>query len=157
MQFQISPVAKIPSAIPLLADWHHQEWQHLNSQNYNLKARITDYEQIAATKVFPAMLVAHKNQTPLGSIRLIENDMDTHPELSPWIASLYVSEEYRRLGIGTALIANIETTAIELNFKKIYLFTENHQAIYKRQRWEIFSNEMYFNQNVTIMHKQLHE
>ena len=155
MHFQISPITDIRSAIPLLANWHHQEWPHLNSKSYDLKARITDYEKIAEAKTFPAMFVAHRNGNPLGSARLIDNDMDTHPELSPWLASLYVLKEFRHQGIGSALIRKIENTATELNFETIYLFTEDKQSIYNKQAWQILANETYCDQAITIMHKRL--
>ncbi len=156
MQYQISPLADIRSAIPVLAEWQHQEWQHLNSESYDLSARIADYQQIAEANSFPVMFVAHKNGRPLGSARLIDNDMDTHPELNPWLASLYVYKDYRHKGIGSALIHQIENTAATLNFETIYLFTEDKQSIYKKQAWKILANETYYNEAVTIMHKHLH-
>ena len=155
MHFQISPIADIRSVIPMLAGWHHHEWQHLNNQNYDLNSRIIDYKNIADAKSFPIMLVAHNNKTPLGSVRLIDNDTDTHSELSPWLASLFVYKDYRHQGIGTALIKEIEKAAVKLNFKTIYLYTEDKQAIYQKQAWQIFANEIYYDQAVTIMHKPL--
>lgn len=157
MRYQISPLADIKSAIPVLATWHHQEWLHLNDPDYNLNVRIADYEQIANANSFPAMFVAHQNMKPLGSVRLIAEDMDTHPELSPWLASLYVHQDYQRKGIGSALIKKIEHTAGKLNFKTIYLFTEDKQAIYKNLAWQVFANETYLNQAVTIMSKTLRD
>ncbi|VAW91025.1 hypothetical protein MNBD_GAMMA21-2074 [hydrothermal vent metagenome] len=101
------------------------------------------------------MFVAHQNSTPLGSARLVENDMDTHPELYPWLASLYVHQDYRQNGIGSALIKIIEKAATELNFKSIYLFTEDMQTLYINHGWEVYSKEQYYDQTVTIMSKYL--
>ncbi len=155
MHFKISPLAEITSAIPVLANWHHQEWKHLNDPAYDLSARINDYEKIIDADSFPAMFVAHNEDTALGSVRLIDDDMDTHPELTPWLASLYVHPDYRHKGIGSALIQTIEDTASKLNFKTIYLFTEDKQTIYQKQDWQIYANEIYYDQAVTIMCKTL--
>lgn len=153
MLFQISPLNAIPAAIEKLADWHHQEWQHLNDPAYDLKARITEYETY--TNHYPTMFVAHQNSTPLGSARLVENDMDTHPELYPWLASLYVHQDYRQNGIGSALIKITEKAATDLNFESIYLFTEDMQTLYLNHGWEVYSKEQYYDQAVTIMSKHL--
>ena len=155
MQFQISPVAQIASSISILASWHHQQWQHLNDPIYDLKARIADYRNIANANQYPAMFVAHQNSRPLGSIRLVENDMETHSELSPWLASLYVHQDYRRNGIGTALIRTIEIVTSELKFKTIYLFTEDKSFLYEKMGWQVHCNEIYYNQATTIMKKIL--
>lgn len=155
MPYQISPLAEVISSIPVLAEWHHREWQHLNSDSYDLEARIHDYRQTALSAHLPVMYVAHLNDNPLGSARLVKNDMQTHPELSPWLASLYVHEQYRRQGIATALIKSIESAALERQFRTLYLFTENQQPLYKNLAWQVISEETYFNEKVTIMEKKL--
>jgi len=155
MQFQISPLSDLPSAISMLADWHHQQWQHLNDPAYDLSARIADYKDLISSQPYPVMFVAHQDGTAFGSVRLIENDMDTHPELSPWMASLFVHEKYRLNRIGSALIQVIEKAAISLNFELIYLYTEDMQKLYKKHGWKIQSDEKYHDQSVTIMSKQL--
>ncbi len=153
MLFQISPLSAIPAATETLAGWHHHEWLHLNDPAYDRKARIAEYKTY--TTPYPAMFVAHHKTTPLGSARLVENDMDSHPELSQWLASLYVHQNYRQNGIGVALIQTIEKAATELNFESIYLFTEDMQTLYKKQGWEVYLTEEYYDQSITIMRKQL--
>ena len=37
------------------------------------------------------MFVATCEQTVIGTASLIECDMETHPEWSPWLASVYVA------------------------------------------------------------------
>ncbi len=155
MRFQISPIAEIASSISILAGWHHQQWYHLNEPGYDLKARTIDYQKIINTNHYPTMFVAHHNSTPLGSIRLVNNDMDSHPELSPWLASLFVHQDYRSNGIGTALIRTIEKVASKLKFETIYLFTEDTQSLYQKMGWHVHANETYYNQSVTVMNKHL--
>jgi len=155
MQYQISPLAKLTSSIPTLAAWHHKQWQHLNSKQYTLAARIRDYQQTARRHDMPVMYVAHQDYVPLGSARLVQNDMDIYTELSPWLASLYVDERYRHQGIASALIKTIETAACNGKFQKIYLYTENSQPLYTNLAWQVLAEETYYNEAVTIMQKTL--
>jgi len=53
-------------------------------------------------------LLAFDNQELIGTVCLKVHDMDTRPDLSPWLAGLYVVAPWRRLGIGAKLVAVIE-------------------------------------------------
>lgn len=155
MNYRISPLARVSEFIPLLARWHHEQWHHLNDRSYDLAARIKDYEQTAVSQTIPLMFVAHTEEQPLASARLVEHDMDNHPELTPWLASLYVAESYRHHGIATALIKTIETAARAEQFKRLYLYTEDSQSLYEKLSWRILATEVYHDADVCIMYKDL--
>lgn len=155
MDYQIEPLATHPELIPLLAQWQHQEWQHLNPPSYDLQSRIEEYQQAISTSGLPVMLVAHHNGQALGSIRLIENDMASHPELGPWLASLYVHPDFRGQGIAMHLISEIENVARQLGFQHIYLYTEDRQLMYQRLGWQKQFSEHYYNKEVEVMTKVL--
>ena len=73
------------------------------------------------------MLVAVQNNKVIGTAALDDYDMDTHPELSPWIASLYVEKNHRKKGAGAALVRRIIEEARSSNIKKLYLFTHDQE------------------------------
>ena len=152
LNYQIEPLVNHPEFIPLLAKWHHEQWQHLNPASYDLQARINDYQHATSTNI-PAMLVAYKNDQPLGSVRLIEHDMENHPELTPWLASLYVHPDSRGQGIGSSLIQEIEKLAQQLGFMQLYLYTEDKHQLYKRLGWQELFREDYYDQQVIVMSK----
>lgn len=155
MPFQIDPLATHPELIPVLAQWHQQEWQHLNPPSYDLQARIMEYHQAVSSTALPQMWLAHNNGQALGSARLIEHDMETHPELNPWLASLYVHPEFRRQGIATRLIKKVEFVAQQLGFHRLYLYTEDRQHMYQQLGWLEQFREEYFDEMVVVMAKQL--
>lgn len=158
MHCRIDHLAKYPGLIPVLARWHHRQWQHLNPASYDLQARINDYQQTATDPIsLPQMLIAHINGHALGSARLVVSDMDTHPELTPWLASLYVPPDFRRQGIATRLIAEIENSAKQLGFESLYLFTEDRKNMYQKLGWQEQFSENYFNERVFVMVKNLHK
>lgn len=158
MHFKIDRLAKYPGLIPVLAKWHHRQWQHLNPESYDEQARREDYLRATAdTTSLPQMLVAHINGHALGSARLIKNDMDTHPELTPWLASLYVPPDFRRHGVATRLITEIETMAKQFGFDQIYLFTEDKTAMYSKLGWSELFREKYYGEEVSVMTKSLLE
>jgi GNAT superfamily N-acetyltransferase len=61
-------------------------------------------EPMMGGKDVPVALVAHEQGEYLGSVLLIENDLDDRPQYTPWIAALWVEPEFRRQAIAAKLI-----------------------------------------------------
>ena len=102
--WQIDHLADYPDAIPTLARWHHEQWKHLNPGD-RVEQRIVRYKahlgkgQIPATFVALNRLETQSDRVPaglLGSASLIGYDMDTRPDLSPWLASVSASSSQSR-------------------------------------------------------------
>ncbi len=55
----------------------------------------------------PTTFVALKDGKPAGSASLVNLDLSSRQELSPWLAAVYVSPEHRNQGIGAALVNRV--------------------------------------------------
>jgi len=95
--------AKVAIFIEQLAQWHHQEWLHLNP-GATFEQRLARYQKSLATADLPEIFVAYKGEQLLGSVSLEREDMDTRKFLTPWLASLFVALEQRNKGIASQLI-----------------------------------------------------
>ncbi len=69
----------------------------------------------------PLALVAHDSGRYLGSVLLIENDLDDRPQNSPWIAALWVEPEVRRKGIAASLMEAARKEASKRGYGVCYL------------------------------------
>ncbi|CAH1673038.1 MULTISPECIES: GNAT family N-acetyltransferase [unclassified Chelatococcus] len=69
----------------------------------------------------PSALVASIGTEFLGTVSLIDSDMDERPAYSPWIAALWVDPEHRRQGIGAALVEAAATMAFAAGNDTVYL------------------------------------
>ncbi|WP_425467758.1 GNAT family N-acetyltransferase [Phreatobacter stygius] len=69
----------------------------------------------------PCALIAASGERFVGTVSLIESDMDERPQYSPWIAALWVDPEHRRQGIGAALVKAAATRAFEAGIGMLYL------------------------------------
>ncbi len=82
----------------------------------------------------PLSLVAHEGDRYIGSVLLIENDLDERPQYAPWIAALWVEPEYRRSGIAAELIRSVVIEAGKIGCKSCYLCaTPEKRAYYLKQ------------------------
>jgi len=105
---QIGYLADHAAFVPTLARWHHAQWSYL-SPGDSVERRIAGLRKQSGRRQIPTTFVAYDttkagDKVLIGSASLIAQDMDTRPELSPWLASVYVAAEHRRQGIGSSLV-----------------------------------------------------
>ena len=82
----------------------------------------------------PQTYIAKCNDELVGFVSIWNNDLPFRQDLTPWLAGLYVKEEYRGKGIGTLLQKKCIDVVRELGYKKLYLITE-HENYYERNGW----------------------
>lgn len=154
MLIELLDLKQQPQHLAQLATWHHREWSHLNPQQ-NLHLRQKEMQSHLGQAFIPTTFIATEQEVLIGSAAIIESDMDTHPELTPWLASVYVKPECRGKGIGTDLV-NYTMQQSKMNgLDKLYLFTPDQEIFYKNLGWTIMKEEEYRDIAVTIMSVQL--
>jgi N-acetylglutamate synthase-like GNAT family acetyltransferase len=155
LAMQILDLREEPQHIPILAAWHHHQWSSLNPDG-SLEKRIAKMQDYLSDDFVPSTLIA-KTDKLLGSAAIVENDMDTKPELTPWLASVFVAPQYRNQGIGSRLVKQLMQQAKQTGIEAIYLFTPDQVNFYQKLGWEVFSSEEYRGHSVTIMWVRLAE
>jgi len=141
--------------INTLARWHQDEWGYLNP-NGNLQKRLDKMQMFLQTKFIPSMYIATDNQL-LGSAACVEHDMDNRLDLSPWLASVYVSKTFRTQGIGSKLVQHVMDQARAHKIDTLYLFTPDQESFYARLGWQVLEETIYHGHAVTIMSVALNQ
>jgi N-acetylglutamate synthase-like GNAT family acetyltransferase len=136
---QIAYLVDHPSFIATLARWHYAQWNYL-SPGDSVERRIAGLRKHSGRRQIPTTFVAYNtteagDEVVVGSASLIAQDMDTRPELSPWLASVYVAVEHRRQGIGSALVHRVVEEAAALSVERLYLFTPDQERFYAGLGW----------------------
>ncbi len=148
---RIESIAEHPGLIETVARWQFGEWGHLEPGD-SLEARIAYLTRQAANPGrIPATFIALEGNEPLGSASVVESDMDTHPELTPWLASVYVKPEARGRGVGRALVRRVMDEVAALGIARLYLFTEDARGLYEQLGWHEIGAENFQGIDVTIM------
>jgi len=136
--------------IPTLARWHYEEWRHLNPDK-TIEQYIARLHSHMGRKQIPTTFVALSGGILLGSSSLVAYDMDIHRDLSPWLASLYVSPIYRSRGVGSALVHRVIKEAEALDVDALYVFTPDREGFYIRLGWSTVERTEYRGYEVAIM------
>jgi GNAT superfamily N-acetyltransferase len=116
---RISDLREVPAFADTVADrgWHAW-WTGSGVTLADYRAHL---DPMVARGGLPFALVAHDGAAYLGSVLLIENDLDARPGYAPWIAALWVDPAQRRQGVAAALIAAARAGAARLGHATCFL------------------------------------
>lgn len=151
---EIAPLTDKQEFVSELAALHHAEWSHLNPSLTQQK-RAEAIAKAAGKDGIPAIFIATSGSQLIGSAALVQQDMDTKPDLSPWLAAVYVKEGFRHQGIATELIARCESEAVRSKVKTWYLYTEFASKLYEKLGWRHMERCEYKGVMVDVMCKQI--
>lgn len=157
--------------IPQLAAGIFSEWKSMYTrQNKNISDIEKNCHKRAITNKIPLTMIAietkdenknkticiseDNNKTLLGSVTLKVNDMSSHPELTPWLAGVFVFPQFRGRGIGKILIAHAENIAKDIfHAKTIYLYTGSSEGLYIKTGYTVRERIKRNDKELVIMEK----
>jgi len=82
---------------------------------------------------------------------LVEHDMDTRMDLSPWLAGVFVAPEHRRRGVGATLVERVIDDATALGVQRFHLYTPSTEHFYSRRGWLLVEHTTYRGADVAVM------
>ena len=139
-----------PEFIPLVARWNWEEWSDLLPCD-SCEAFADDLRRRTRRDSIPITFLALDDGVPVGTASLIADDLETRPELTPWLASLYVAPERRGSGLGKMLALHAVEAARGFGIATLYLYTPGQEAFYRRLGWAFFEASEYRGHSITIM------
>lgn len=165
MGVRIEPLTGHDHLAALLADWHHREWGHLYAADV--------WDRTDAEREFVAMAQAGSNDLTwvafddaaadtsadavLGSVSLVaSDDLDGYDHLTPWLASLFVTDAARGRGVGTALVDALLEAAREAGHEVVYLFTSGQQHFWASRGWSVVDHIDTEGHPATVMARSTH-
>lgn len=149
-------LAAEPEHIPTLATWHQREWAHLNPGG-TLEKRMDKMQRYLDDGLVPSTFVCKYDGQLAGSAAIVESDIDSRPELTPWLASVFVAPAFRRRGLGSELVKHAMRQAALAGIRSLYLFTPDRAAFYQKLGWQTVSKEDYRGCAVTVMQVDLQQ
>jgi len=94
-------------------------WQPNGSRSTTSSTRLRDERGCQA--LIPFALVAHDGERFLGTSSVIASDLEARPQLTPWVAAVWVEEDARRRGVGAALVNRAAQDCFALGVSRAYL------------------------------------
>jgi N-acetylglutamate synthase-like GNAT family acetyltransferase len=134
LPFTISDLRQRPAFFDTVADRIWQAWWKPDNHPLDLIAgRLR--ENLTDTPI-PLALVAHDGDAFLGTASVIPSDLAERPQLTPWIAAVWVEPQARQRGIGRALVNHATQDCFVLGFRRVYLCARpQRSAFYEGLGW----------------------
>ena len=126
-----------PDLIPVFARWLKAAFapnrRHVTEATY--QARLTAPPDPASG--LPRAWFALASSEPVGCARLVAADHADRPDLTPWLASVFVAPDWRRRGIASALVQTVQAATQASGFPALYLYTPDQARLYARQGFTV--------------------
>jgi GNAT superfamily N-acetyltransferase len=155
-EITVIPIADRPDLVPVIARWlweaFSQDDGHSLDQTQALVA--TSVSEVGPPQCFVLLV----NGEPVGTASLTAEDLDERPDLTPWMASVFVVPEKRRMGLARRLIEAVERAGVDAAISTVWLYTHTAERLYAQAGWqavELVRREG--KKPVVLMRKQLVE
>lgn len=107
-------------------------------------------------ETLPMACVAMENDKPI-ALASLQKSCGIETDLTPWLGSLVVDEQYQGKGIGKLLVEAILQSARNLGYNRVYLFTFDKGLVnfYEKLGWHRLGVNEFMAKPVIIMEKVL--
>ena len=151
---QLVTIVERPDLAAIIAPWLWDEFWRDDS--YSLQQV---HERVAGSVARygpPQCFVLLDNGAAIGTAGLAFQDLDERPDLSPWLAGVFVVPEARNRGHGTRLVATVEAACRSAGIDSLWLYTGTAERLYARIGWrEVGIVERQDKPPVTLMQRDL--
>lgn len=145
-----------PQFLDEVARLSWREWQDIYDQRgQTLEHSRKNYQDRMRIDRLPLTLIAHEDDNLLGMVSLKFHDMDTRPDLDPWLGGLLVLPQSRNRGIGTMLMHRATEEARRLKIPRLYLWTATAESLYRKLGWRVLDRSQYFGLEAVVMELEI--
>jgi GNAT superfamily N-acetyltransferase len=147
-------IADRPDLVPTVAQWLWHEWWRDDGES--LEATRSAVAASVSASGPPQTFVLLVNGEPVGTASLVAHDLDERPELTPWLAGVFVIPEARGRGHVMHLIRAVEDACRSAGIGTVWLFTADAERVYARAGWHsVEVIERQGRRPVTLMRRDL--
>lgn len=132
---------------PIICDWQYNWWGKTNRNSFQQVERYME-NSMCFDKI-PQTYIAFLDDIPVGMYQIQMYDLDTRPDLYPWLVNVYVDEQYRGQGICSKLMNHAIETFRNLKIEEVFLYTK-HINLYEKYGWEFIGEVETFKEDSPI-------
>ena len=83
-------------------------------------------------------LVAHAGDDFVGTASVIASDLEERPDLTPWVAAVWVDPPFRGAGVGGDIVLKAAQAALDTGAEAVHLCAlSGKRAFYERLGWQL--------------------
>jgi GNAT superfamily N-acetyltransferase len=151
LAIRVVTLAERPDLAAVVAAWQTLAFPDEEPEAAALTRISAQVAAVGPDQVF----VLVEGEEPVGTASLVRQDLPARPDLTPWLASVYVAPVYRGRGHAATLVAVVEAAARKAAIGTLWLFTESATRLYARLGWVEAGREVDAGKHVTLMRRDL--
>jgi GNAT superfamily N-acetyltransferase len=103
----------------------------------------------------PQSFVLLVDDEPVGTASITAHDLEERPDLTPWLAGVFVVPEARGQGYAGQLVAAVEEEARRASISTLWLYTNTAERIYARVGWRTVETILHDGKPHALMRRDL--
>lgn len=135
-----------------LVDWMFNWWGIPDGKSIEW---VTHYMKYSFNKnKLPLTIVVFNEQNEeVAMCQVTMHDLDVRPDIYPYIANLYVQENYRGNGLVKVLLDKALSEAKKLGITELYIYTQ-HIGLYEKYGWKFIGEiDTYLSPRIQRLYK----
>lgn len=129
----ITTTRQRPDLVPVVAQWLWNAFWRSSGRSFGQTLDAVKHSVVAPN--LPRTFILLVDDVPAGTVSLAEHDLDERPDLTPWLAGLYVAPDQRGHGLAGMLIKMVEQECRIRGIPTVWLYTNTAERLYERAGW----------------------
>jgi GNAT superfamily N-acetyltransferase len=131
-----------------ICEWNYNWWGVRNNDSFEkVKCNL---EHSLCTERLPQTYVAIIDNEPAGMYQLsMSDDLDSRPDIYPWLINVYVDEKFRGKNVCKELMNTVKENAKKADLTELFLYTK-HIGLYEKYGWEFVEEVRTFKEDSPI-------
>jgi GNAT superfamily N-acetyltransferase len=142
-----------PDLVEVTVRWRWEEW--LRGKEPFEDALERAQRATAMRLKIPQTFVLLVDNEPMGTASITAHDLEERPDLTPWLAGVFVVPDARGRGYAALLVAAVEEEARKAAISALWLYTNRAERIYARAGWQTVETVLHDNKPFALMHRDL--
>lgn len=131
-----------------ICEWNYNWWGVRNNDSFE-KVKCY-FEHSLCKDRLPQTYVALIDNEPVGMYQLsMSDDLDSRPDIYPWLVNVYVDEKFRGKNICRELMNTVSENAKKANITELFLYTK-HIGLYEKFGWKFIEEVKTFRSDSPI-------
>ena len=132
-----------------VCEWNYNWWGVRDNKSIE---EVEEYlkHSLCKNNKMPQTFVALVDSIPAGMYQIaMSDDLESRPDIYPWLINVYVDEKYRGNNIGRNLLNTVKENAKNIGLTELYLYTK-HIGLYEKFGWQFVEEVKTFREESPI-------
>ena len=150
---RIVTTAERPDLAPVVAAWLWESFARARGRSF--EEMLEAVKASATTSLMPRTFVLLVDEKPVGTASLAAQDLEERPDLTPWLAGVFVEPRWRGQGLAAYLIGAVEDECRKRSIPTLWLYTRTAESVYARAQWRTVDTVMHNGKAYALMRRDL--